>query len=69
MNVVWIVQWFRSAPDDSKSRCDIGSLRCVGELHALTVDGVSEQVGVHTSYPAFNVELTYKPSLYYELLK
>ena len=61
VNVVRIVQRLRLAPDDGKGGGDVGCPRRVGELHLVAVDGVTQQLSIHTGHPALNVELADKP--------
>ena len=61
VDVVGVVQGLRLAPDDGKGGGDVGRPRCVRELHLVAVDGVGQQLGVHTRHPTLDVELTHKP--------
>ena len=61
VNVVRIVQRLRLAPDDGEGGSDVGRPRRVGELHLVAVDGVTQQLSIHTGHPALNVELADKP--------
>ena len=61
VNVVWIVQRLRLAPDDGEGGGDVGRPRRVGELHLVAVDGVAQQLSIDTGHPALDVELADKP--------
>ena len=61
MDVVRIIQRLGLAPDDGEGGGDVGRPRRVGELHLIAVDGVAQQLSIHTGNPALDVELTDKP--------
>ena len=61
VNVVRIVQRLRLAPDDGEGGGDVGRPRRVGELHLVAVDGVTQQLSIHTGHPTLYVELADKP--------
>lgn len=67
VNVIGVIQRLRSSPDDGECSCDVRGSGCVRELHGITVDCVGNEVCVHARDTAFNVELTYKSCLHYEL--
>lgn len=69
MDVVWIVEWLRATPDDSKAGVGGRGRGGVGELHVVTVDCVTEKLSVDARYATFNVELTHEPRLGDELLQ
>ena len=62
MNVVRIVQWFVSIPNHSKRGCDVRLVGDVREKQWLAVDGVRQELSVHLSHSAFDVELTDEPN-------
>lgn len=68
MYIIWVVQRLGAAPYNSK--CGIGGGGSCGirKLHVVTVDGVTQQVGIDTCHTALNVELTHKSCLGNELL-
>ena len=61
MDVLRVVQGLRLAPDDGDGGGDVGRPRRVAELHLVAVDGVVNQLGIHTCHPTLNVELANKP--------
>ena len=61
VDVVRVVQGLPLAPDDGKGGGDVGRPGGVGELHLVAVDGVGQELGVHTRHPTLDVELTHKP--------
>ena len=67
MDVVRVVQRLRLAPDDGEGGCDVGRPRRVRELHLVAVDGVAQQLRIHTRHPALDVELAHKSGLDDEL--
>ena len=69
MNIVWVIKRFGATPNDRKRGSYVWCSRRVRELHRVTVDGVCQQLGVHTRHAALDVELTHKARLYDELLK
>ena len=60
MDVVGVVQGLALAPDDSEGGRHIGGPGGVGELHLVAVDGVAQQLGIHTCHTTLNVELAHK---------
>ena len=56
-----VVQGLALAPDDGEGGGDVGGPRGVGELHLVTVDGVTQQLGIHTRHSALYVELAHEP--------
>ena len=67
VDVVRVVQRLALAPDNGEGGGDVGRPGGVGELHLVTVDGVTQQLGVHTGHPALDVELADEPGLDDEL--
>ena len=67
VDVVGIVEGFRSAPDDGERGGDVGSPGRVRELHVIAVDDVAEQLGAHVGHAALDVELTNEIGLHDEL--
>ena len=60
VELFWVVQRLRLAPDDGEGGGDVGRPRGVGELHLVAVHGVFHQMGIHTRHPTLNVELAHK---------
>lgn len=50
VDVIGIIQWLRSAPDDGKHGRLVGRRRQVSELHVVTVDGVTQKVRFHVRH-------------------
>ena len=61
MELFWVVQRLRLAPDDGQGGGDVGRPRRVSELHLVAVDGVTQQLSIHTGHPTLYVELADKP--------
>ena len=61
VDVVRVVQGLALAPDDREGGGDVGGPGGVGELHLVTVDGVTQQLGIHTRHSPLDVELAHKP--------
>lgn len=63
VNIIRIIQWFRSAPNHGKCCRQIRCFRCVDKFHAVTVDGVAEQLCIHTRHTSLNIELAHESRL------
>ena len=61
VDVVGVVQGLALTPDHREGGGHVGGAGGVGELHLVAVDGVGQQLGVHTRHPTLDVELTHKP--------
>lgn len=67
MNIIRIIQWFRTAPNHSKRRGNIRRPRRVGKLHLIAVDRVTQKMRIHTSDTSLDVKLADKACLYNKL--
>ena len=61
VDVVRVVQGLALAPDHGEGGRHVGRPAGVRELHLVAVDGVAQQLSVHTCHTALDVELTNKP--------
>lgn len=69
MDVVWVVQRLRTAPDHSERHGDVRRAGRVYKFSLLAVNRVRKQSSVHARHTAFYVELTDEPGLHDELLE
>jgi len=67
MDVIRVVQRLGLSPDHGECCGDVWCPGSVGELHLITIDGVTEQLSIHRCHTTLDVELTDKPGLNDEL--
>lgn len=67
VNIVRVVKWFGSSPNDGEGGSNIRCPRSVGEFHWITVNGVPEQLSIDASNSSFDIKLANKSRLYDKL--